>query len=165
MNFSHPPISIFFLQKVCMRFATFLHYPKRLDFIKYEVLCHWISLIWMTKSANKLIWMVKTLKICDLRAQCKKFFGYGSRPPIFQSLKGSDTFARDAFAPMFLTWLPLCFDTFAPMCIHLCPYVLTPLPLSFDTFALFYLFLFFKHLPSLHQTPTSLSDLHLLNFD
>ena len=36
-----PPISknIFF-QKVRMRFATFLHYPKRLDFIKYEVLCH-----------------------------------------------------------------------------------------------------------------------------
>ena len=77
-----PPISknIFF-QKVCMRFATFLHYPKRLDFIKYEVLCHWISLIWMTKSANKLIWMVKTLKLGDLRAQREKIFGYFSRPP------------------------------------------------------------------------------------
>ena len=72
-----PPISknIFF-QKVHMRFTTFLHYPKRLDFIKYEVLCHWISLIWMTKSANKLIWMIKPLKIVDLRTQRRFFFRF-----------------------------------------------------------------------------------------
>ena len=66
---------------------------------------------------------------------------------------GSDAFARYAFAPMFLTWLPIWFDTFAPLCIHLFLYVLTPLPLSFDTFALFYLFLFFKHSPSHAMNP------------
>ena len=77
-----------FFQKVHMRFATFLYYPKRHDIIKFKVLCHWISLIWMTRSANKLIWMVKTLKLGDMRAQRENFFGYGSRPPpIFQSFK------------------------------------------------------------------------------
>ena len=45
-----------------MCFATFLHYWKRHYVIKFKVLCHWISVIWMTKSTNQLIWMVKTLK-------------------------------------------------------------------------------------------------------
>ena len=77
-----PPFpKIYFFQKVRMRFATFLYYPKRHDVIKFKVLCHWISLIWMTRSANKLIWMVKTLKLGDMRAQRENFFGYGSRPP------------------------------------------------------------------------------------
>ena len=77
-----PPFpKIFFFQKVRMRFATFLYYPKRHDVIKFKVLCHWISLIWMTRSANKLIWMGKSLKLGDMRAQCEKIFWYGSRPP------------------------------------------------------------------------------------
>ena len=84
MNFSRPKIYIF--QKVCIRFATFLYYPKRHDVIKFKILCYWISLIWITRSANKLIWMIKTLKLDDLRAQRDIFFGHGSHRPIFQSL-------------------------------------------------------------------------------
>ena len=36
-----PPFpKIYFFQKVRMRFATFLYYPKRHDVIKFKVLCH-----------------------------------------------------------------------------------------------------------------------------
>ena len=37
----------------------------------------------MTKSANKLSWMVKTLKLGDMRVQHENFFRYGSLPPNF----------------------------------------------------------------------------------
>ena len=83
-----PPFpKIYFFQKVRMRFATFLYYPKRHDVIKFKVLCHWISLIWMTRSANKLIWMGKTLKLGDMRAQREFFLGMVPVPPPFSSLK------------------------------------------------------------------------------
>jgi hypothetical protein len=37
MNFSRPP-----------PFPIFLHYTKRHDIIRFKVICHWISIIWMT---------------------------------------------------------------------------------------------------------------------
>ena len=40
----------------------------------------------MTKSANKLSWIVKTLKLGDLGAQRKKKLGLVPAPPLFPSL-------------------------------------------------------------------------------
>ena len=73
MNIMRPPISknIYFFKSVYV-FVTFLHWPKM--HIKFNVLCRGIFIIQMTKSANKLNWMVKTLKTGDLRAQ-GVFFG------------------------------------------------------------------------------------------
>ena len=65
-------------------------------------------------------------------------------PPLI--LDGYVWFALEAFAPMFLTYLPLCFTSLAPMYNPVCPYVLTPLPLSLDAFALLHIFYYFLKL-------------------
>ena len=50
------------IQKVCMRFSTFLHCSKSHYIIKLKILFPWIAIIWMPKNANQLNYIAKTFK-------------------------------------------------------------------------------------------------------
>ena len=70
-----PPISKYiFLPTVCMLFMIFWYCQKMHNTIKFIVLFHCIAIIWITKSANQLNCIAKTLKMGYLRAQ-RNFLG------------------------------------------------------------------------------------------